>query len=292
MIELRALLIDDELPALENLRRKMNSIPEFEIVGMYQDERQALLDILSLRPDIVFLDIEMRFFSGLEFLEKVFDLGLYPKIVFVTAHSQYAQDAFELNAFDYIRKPVETERLLKTIAKIDFHRKLLTEDSSRVLRKEIYCFGELKFLYDKKEQLIKWRTKKVEELFLYLLCNHGRFIAKEGLVKVLWEEADMEKGLQYLYNALYNLKKIDGDFFSLETVKGKVRMNLGDTFCDISEVEDNYKQYCSGGERKLSAIKELKALYRGPLLSEYDYVWLAEYQSRFDKMWEKVRKIG
>ena len=115
---MKTILIDDEPMALEVLANLLPAYEDLDIVGRYTNPLDALEKIKITEPDIIFLDIEMGNMNGLE-LAQVFMAEL-PKveIVFVTAYSQYAVDAFELNAIDYLLKPIQEKRLIKAIERL------------------------------------------------------------------------------------------------------------------------------------------------------------------------------
>ena len=113
---LRAVVVDDEEPARERLRRLLQAIPDLEVVGEADDGQAAVERILELKPDVVFLDIQM---PGCDGLDVVASLPLpRPKIIFCTAFDEYAVDAFELHAVDYLLKPVSRARLDKALDRI------------------------------------------------------------------------------------------------------------------------------------------------------------------------------
>ena len=113
---MRTLLVDDEQPARERLRRLLQAHPEIEIAGEAEDGVQALERITELKPDLVFLDVQMPGSTGLEVAAA---LGTpRPKIVFCTAFDEYAVDAFELHAVDYLLKPVTRARLAKAVERV------------------------------------------------------------------------------------------------------------------------------------------------------------------------------
>ena len=116
---LRVLLVDDEQPARERLRQLLSAFDEIEIAGEAEDGEQAVERIVELQPDLVFLDIQMPGCSGTEVAAS---LGSpRPKIVFCTAYDEYAVDAFELRAVDYLLKPVSRARLSKTLERLREH---------------------------------------------------------------------------------------------------------------------------------------------------------------------------
>lgn len=109
------LIIDDERLAREEVRRALENYPEFTIVGEANNVEVAKALIEKEQPDIIFLDIHMPGKSGFDLLE---ELGTVPEVVFTTAYDQYAVQAFEVNALDYLVKPLREERFAKTIEKV------------------------------------------------------------------------------------------------------------------------------------------------------------------------------
>src|SRR5688572_8871452 len=114
-MKLRCLLIDDEPPALKILASYISNINGLEIVAQCKNAIEAL-DILHQKTvDVIFLDIKMPKILGTEFLK---NLSHPPKVIFVTAYRDYAVEGYELDAVDYLVKPVSFERFLKAITKI------------------------------------------------------------------------------------------------------------------------------------------------------------------------------
>jgi two-component system LytT family response regulator len=109
-MNLRILLVDDEAPNLDLLRELLTGEHEVEIVGECRNGLDAVLAIRKLRPDLVFLDIQMPGLDGFEVLEEL-DREERPMVVFVTAYDQYSLQAFEIYALDYLLKPASEERL-------------------------------------------------------------------------------------------------------------------------------------------------------------------------------------
>jgi len=112
---IRILLVDDEELARSTMRRALAAIPDLEVVGEAGNGAEAIEAIAELRPDVILLDIEMPGFNGFEVVQQVIDP---PIVVFVTAYDEYAVRAFDANAIDYLLKPVQPERLEKTIARV------------------------------------------------------------------------------------------------------------------------------------------------------------------------------
>ncbi len=118
---LRVLIVDDEPLARENLRVLLQDESDIEILGECANAIEAIGAVHRLRPDILFLDIQMPRISGLEMVSML-DPEQRPWIVFLTAFDEYALQAFEEHAFDYLLKPIEAARLEKTLNRLRHSR--------------------------------------------------------------------------------------------------------------------------------------------------------------------------
>ena len=112
---LRVMLVDDEALARQGLRAGLEDVPGIEVCGEAANMTQALQAIPALAPDALFLDIRMPRGDGFELLKQ---LPTHPPVVFVTAHSEYAVQAFEIEAVDYLLKPVRAQRLADAVARL------------------------------------------------------------------------------------------------------------------------------------------------------------------------------
>lgn len=119
MNKVKALIIDDELHARRALRGMIeDNLNEIELVGEAKNLPEGVKLIRKLQPQIVFLDVEMPEYSGLEIMDFFAQDEINFQIIFVTAYSDYAINAFELSALDYLIKPLQLEQLKKAVAKV------------------------------------------------------------------------------------------------------------------------------------------------------------------------------
>ena len=187
-MKLHCLLIDDEPPALKVLSRYISDIGNMEIVGLCRNAIDALEVLRRHRVDVIFLDIKMPRIIGTDFLK---NLSHPPKVIFVTAYREYAMDGFELDAVDYLVKPVSFERFLKVITKLNrlmgsetapatpmpsspkdaFVYLKVDRDMKKFFTNDILfiesCKGYVKvFLTNGKNLLVKQSISVIENLFL------------------------------------------------------------------------------------------------------------------------------
>lgn len=125
---MKALIIDDERLARQELKKLLSPYKEIEVVGEAANAETAIESIEQLKPDVIFLDIQMPGKNGFELLEEISGL---PEIIFVTAYDEYAIRAFEVNALDYLLKPIQASRLNETI------KKLLQKDTAEKTENKI-----------------------------------------------------------------------------------------------------------------------------------------------------------
>ena len=112
---MKALIVDDEPPARRELRRMLVGFPWIEIVGEAGNVDEAARKVEALSPGLLFLDIQMPGGSGFDLLTR---LDYLPQVIFTTAHDEHAVRAFEVNALDYVLKPIDPERLAAAIARV------------------------------------------------------------------------------------------------------------------------------------------------------------------------------
>lgn len=136
--KLRALIVDDEQLARRGLEIRLERLEDIEICGQSRNGREAVLDVRRLKPDIVFLDIQMPGMDGFETLQAFAGPDM-PAVIFVTAFAEHAIQAFEANALDYLLKPIDDRRLLQAIARVREHRASLSAAEHRDRLLKLIC---------------------------------------------------------------------------------------------------------------------------------------------------------
>ncbi len=118
-MKITALVVDDEQPARDELAYLLKNIPDVEVVGQGKNGVEAVNLVKELNPQVVFLDVQMPGLDGLGVIKKLLDRKVrMPFVIFATAYDHYAVQAFEVNAIDYLLKPIARARLEKAIAKV------------------------------------------------------------------------------------------------------------------------------------------------------------------------------
>jgi two-component system response regulator LytT len=131
---LKAIIVDDEAPARSELRFMLEETGQVEVTAEAINVREAIERLKDSGADVMFLDINMPGTTGIQLAEALDKLKYPPAVVFVTAYSEHALEAFDVNAVDYLVKPVESERLLQALAKV---RKSIANTSKNAQKERI-----------------------------------------------------------------------------------------------------------------------------------------------------------
>jgi two-component system LytT family response regulator len=150
---IRTLIVDDESLARERIASLLKKENDIEIVGECSDGEEALKVIDTLKPDLVFLDIQMPMMTGVEVIKNLSEH--LPEVIFVTAYDEYAVEAFEMNALDYLLKPFDQERFSKTLARA--RQRILVSSTTEISEK----LNSLILTFSKNKTEEKYLTKFV-----------------------------------------------------------------------------------------------------------------------------------
>jgi two-component system, LytTR family, response regulator len=194
---MRALIVDDEVHAREELQALLEETGEFHIVGNCANAFEALKAIKRDRPEVLFLDIQMPILSGFELVSMI-DEEVMPIVIFVTAYDEYAVKAFEENALDYLLKPLEKQRLAKTVYKL---KRMLGEGTRPTYEgpeiKRIPCVSSNRI---KLIDISDVEYVRSDIAGVYVVCSYGEFYT-ELTLKVLEARTNLIRcHKQYLAN--------------------------------------------------------------------------------------------
>ncbi|MCM3338255.1 response regulator [Paenibacillus sp. MER TA 81-3] len=286
---MRTILVDDERLALVHLKKLLSAKGKIVVEGTYQDPQMALQDIPALMPDVVFMDIDMPEMSGIDLAEQVQSILPSAQIVFITAYDDYAVKAFELNAIDYVLKPVEAKRLNVTIERLAERAAVTTGPGDGPFIRMIRCFQNLHIdIGSASHQHLRWRTAKAQELFTYLLHKRGKSVRKDSLIELLWPDVDAKKGYTQLYTTIYQVRK------ALEPYKEQLKivsceesymLMIHQADIDCVQWEHEVQSLPPVSKHSVNKYRELLQRYSGDYLADCDYRWTEGERQRLRSLW-------
>jgi len=214
---IRVITIDDEEPALEELNYVLNKNKNVEIIDSFSDPLEALMKVEKLKADAIFLDIEMPGINGFSVAKEIIKLESNISIIFTTAFDQYAVEAFQVNALDYIMKPVSEERINLALNKICSKRDSKNKHNENIINKISSAQKTLKRNLDK---IVLWKDDEIillkpQQVYYFTIENgeiiviteEGRFKTKDTLDN--WENRLEEYNFFRSHRSfLINLDKI------------------------------------------------------------------------------------
>ncbi|MEH7356121.1 response regulator [Neobacillus drentensis] len=285
---MKAILVDDEPLALDYLEMKLVKIDEFEVVEKFVNPVVARERIQQLEVDVVFLDIHLPEINGLELAEQIIEEKPHVHIVFVTAYDEFAVNAFELNALDYLVKPIQNERLAKTIARIK--QQLHTQENEG-----LYPTPQLHMNIGSqvtiKLETIHWRTTKAQELFLYLFQYRGQLLHKSLIVDLLWPDYEQERAYSQLYTTIYHirktLKRFNGHFKIENTTEGYI-LRIENIAFNLEVWEKGIQSAPALNEHTITNYCALMKLNTEIYLQHHDYWWAETERHRLEQLWLKT----
>jgi two-component system LytT family response regulator len=207
---LRAIIVEDEPHARERLKDLLAVMNDIEVVAEADDGAQAVELIDRLQPELVLLDIEMPGFSGLEVLQR---LHHRPWVIFVTAYDQYAVQAFEANAVDYLLKPFTAERLEQALERVRHRGRFIDEnllaELQRRLRPKRYLHH---FAVKHEEEILLVPEDDVfyflaEDKYVFLYTAQRRFFY-DATLKELEDRLDPERFLRIHKSGIVAVSKV------------------------------------------------------------------------------------
>lgn len=288
---IRTILIDDEPAILEELKQMLENDPAYEVVGAYTDADQALDELAKTGPHCAFLDIELPGINGIELAEVLMKTLPNIEVLFITAYNYYATQAFEVNAVDYILKPVRPERLAKALDRIKL-RCLARQQEQGKRSLQIHSFGMFEVVLN--GEVVKWYRTKPKELFAYLLQHEGKWVDKYKACDDLWRDYTPDQARANLQTAVWAVRKLLNDaectLAKITYAQDRYLLTLTDAEWDLREFKQALQQYAAGGPDAQAAGELAEQLYSGLYLQGEDWLWADIERERYDTLFTLLRR--
>ncbi|MCM3130097.1 MULTISPECIES: response regulator [unclassified Paenibacillus] len=299
---LQAVIVDDEELSINRLKRLLTDNEEIEVCRTYLNPKDALEYIEANHVDIVFLDISMPELNGMELSKYLKHHNDSIEVVFVTGYDEYAVQAFEISALDYLLKPVTAQRVEVTLNKIrrtvstKIQEKRLTAETTDLLLKVEMFDGFKVYQSNHQKEWVKLRSPKTEELFAFLL--HKRTVSRDEIIDTLWKNFEPEKAWKNLNSTLYYIRQaINGCYKGasvIQATRNEIRIDVGYLSCDIYEFDRLMKQQSNSRIFEIEQVESAMKLYTGPFLKGKTYEWASsrglELEQDYMKMLEYAAK--
>ncbi|MBB6669611.1 response regulator [Cohnella nanjingensis] len=280
--------VDDELPALKRVEKLLETIGDVQVGGLFDSARDFLEQALT-KPDpidLVLLDMEMPGIHGLELARRLRAFRPEIQIVFLTAYEEYARDAFDVEALDYLLKPITKEDLEKTLSR--YARRIgrgAAEPAVSEPGLSIRSFGPFAVATAQGEP-VRFRNSKGRELLAYLHHHRGRPVSKAQILEDIWYGGDIERTQVTLHSTVYQLRKdleasgLTDVIEQTKTAGGSYSVRWTVAYDDV----DAYREEWDAYKRKSSLSPVMRAiqLYGDGYLAGSGYGWAAPRQAELE----------
>ncbi|OPJ63744.1 response regulator [Clostridium oryzae] len=279
---IRAIVVEDEWYNLQEISELIKDTGCIAVEGKYLNPLDALEESDDISPQLAFIDVDMPEMDGITLAEKLMEKNPKINIVFITAYDQYAVKAFDVNALDYIMKPINIKRFNVMIEKVKNKINFIEHNGTSTLT--IKCFDDLLVNIDGTP--VKWGRSKAEELFALLLMNLDSYVHKDVIIEYLWPKYEKHRALPILQTTVYKTRKIFAelkDKVSLDYSGNKYCLIIRNAQCDYIEFNKALANYTSEDETTYGAVEEAANIFGDVFLSKQGYIWSFEKNEKLKK---------
>lgn len=200
----KIVMVEDEQPILDLHKRILEKDNLFHVIASFTSPVEAALELTKIQADAFLLDIEMPKMTGLDLAKKLVEEGIDVPIIFSTAYSQYAAEAFRVQALDYVLKPMSPNIVHGLDERLSKYYGIKKQRNLSRLEVRLYGDSEVRI----NGQSLKWPTKVTEELFYYLLVHEGKIVSKYQIIDDIWTNHVEKRALANLYNTIYRMRQL------------------------------------------------------------------------------------
>lgn len=293
---MKVLLVDDDQAILLILAKMLRKIEYIEIVGSYHTTEDAYNHLIKESVDILFVDINMPRENGIEFAKRTRLQMPNLMIIFITAHKEYALDAFEIYAFDYIVKPLSQSRLISTLDRAKDRLSLAKHHHKYDCEYKIsvHCFNSLD-LFSSEGDKIKIGSSKSYEVLAYLILKREKITSKWEIIDDIFPEIASNNAETYLNTSVYRLRKAFEPFGLKDNIifaNDGYRLRLNGIYVDVFDFEEHIRSKMNINLSNYEEALKIGILYQGELFGKKDYIWaLPERERLCELYWDYLKKL-
>lgn len=293
---MKVVIVDDEKSMLIIMKRMLSQLEdiELEIAGSFQKGAKALNFVRDTPVDLAFIDISLAGESGIQLARDMLSIRAEVEIVFVTSHREFALEAFDACAFDYIVKPIARERLKKTVERAA--RKAgrmeaikIEESRNRLL---VNAMNGLE-IRGERTGTVKWISAKSAELFAYLLMHRGSSVSRERILEEVFFEMPLKNAEKYMNTAVYQVRKalaLHGAKSCVILANEMYRLNLADMEVDFINFENRIAHLKHFDKSNDDLVYETLTLCSGVFLGDKSYIWSLPEKERLSDLYTGLAK--
>ncbi|MBB6634842.1 response regulator [Cohnella thailandensis] len=286
---IRVIAVDDELPALNRLGKLLQTMEGVQVAGLFDSPKSLLEYALthSEPVELALLDMEMPGLHGLELARRLQAVRPEIHIAFLTAYEEYAREAFDVEALDYLLKPITGDDLARTLGRLR-KRNTVRDPSEEASERKIAVrsFGPFSVTTETGES-VRFRNSKSRELLAYLHHHGDKPVSKAQILEDIWQGGDVERAQVNLHSTVYQLRKdleacgLNGIVEQTKTAGGSYGLRWNKRLDDdVLRFEAAVRQVESTSS--LTNVLQAIQLYGDGYLAGSGYGWAAPRQAELE----------
>lgn len=291
---MKVILVDDEKSMLIIMKKMLSKIPDIELIGSFQSTKEAYQFLKNNSADIAFVDINMPEENGFDFARRILSEFIGLAVTFLTCHKEYALEAFDVNAFDYIVKPISRERLEISIQRVrqrNITSRSVIEDKNSI-QMSVYCMGTME-VRCADGNTIRFSSSKSQELLAYLLLNRRKSVSKWRILEDIFPGMPLQNAETYLNTTVYKLRKaLEQSGMKSVLISGNesYKIETKNMYIDFIDFENRLIHSRHFENNNLDEELKSESLYAGELFGEKDYFWAMPEKEKFSIMYSDFAK--
>lgn len=293
---MNVIIVDDDKAMLLAIKKILKKMHDIDTIDTFNNIKEGIDFFNNNKADIAFLDISIKNGNGLDLARSILEKSPDTDIVFITSYREYAVEAFDMSALDYIVKPVSIERVERSVKKA-LEKRLLAVEKSFLKEEEISVsfFGGID-VSSKKSGAVKWISAKSMELFAYLILEEGHSVPKNVIIEEIFYEMPLKNAENYLKTSIYQIRKALESHCS----KSVLISNNGSYKIDLSVFNVDFIDF----EKRISKLEEINSLnikealyieklFLGELLGDKEYYWSSLRKEKYLNLYISLgKRIG
>ena len=277
---MRVVIVDDENLAIDLICHFLKKY-EVNITATYTNPLEALAEVNSDMPEVIFVDIDMPEINGILLAQSIQAVFNDVIIIFVTAHSQYAIESFQVHPLDYLLKPIRVPLFDKTMENVIKQYELLSFKRAKEVKNNtvtIRCFGKLEVIKDNQEGM-KFPTLKTKELLSYLICKASRLVYRDEIMTALFPGKSDSGDLNNYYVTVSRLRSALINY-GVDEMSFKFSKNydiyIKEGVCDFTDFTTSIRKHDTINADNIIAAEAIVEKYSGEVFSDLDTEWTNE----------------
>jgi two-component system LytT family response regulator len=293
-VMMNVMLVEPDLTALTDLYLFLHKDLRFQMISRCTDPTIVWVEYQKMRPDVIFLNIDISNFNGLALAEKIRRKYTQTIIILLSANPSHALNAYQVFPLDFLIKPVNKARLQRTIDRI-FQITSVKDDQSPFKRDptiHVRCFGHYCVSTGQDQQeAFRLPTRQTRDILAFFLTRYDQTVSREEILENLFHHHTDKKSINLLHVTIYKLRQalnLNTSGQSGISITGLYRIQVAPGICDLIDFARMIRRNQPINSDNITEMVRIASLYRGPCFEQEDYPWAEVLRAEMEVAYERL----